>query len=1258
MNTWNNSDDFYIRVRGRNGNFNADADYTLTVTQLPGTCSQINPITVASDTPVLANNYQTIILTDWSRLPGTATETQVLQDRLTTLAARSEVAGVVIDVGADAKVAAANAQANSHPECPYAKNLVAEAIKEIIDAHRAANPLAYVVLIGNDDTLPFFRDPDNALLANEDNYVPPVRDFTASQASLRLGYILSQDRYGSTVDVSFKANNIPIPDLAVGRLVESAADATTLIDAYLTTTDGVVDTPLSSLVTGYDFLADSSRAIQMELAAGLGTGSVNNALITDRDASPMSDTAWSADDLRPLLLNNRHDIMFLAGHFSANSALAADYSTRLTADELADAPADLTNTIIFSAGCHTGYNIVDTDDIPGVTGQPDWAQAFTRKGATLIAGTGYQYGDTDFIEYNERLYLEFSRQLRMGNGPVSVGQALVAAKQKYLNDTPKLLGLHEKALLETTLFGLPMLRVDLPGERLTPDTDTSIVSTLTPAGANPGVMLGLQTADVSVTPSLTEQSVNLTNVQDKSSVMATYLTGSDTFVTKPVEPALPLEIRNVSTPGTVLRGIGFRAGGYTDQPDVTPLIGAPTTEIRGVHAPFFSNIFFPITPWRINYFDALTQGGATRLMVTPVQHKSSAPGLQTTTRRQFNSLDFRLYYSDNVQTYANQSVPALSAPPAIIRVQSDPQGGQVNFQVTVVGNPAAGIQAVWVTYTANQGGFYSQWASLDLSQNQTDSRLWTGSLDLQGANPADVQFMVQAVNGVGLVSVDTNQGAYYTPGVDPGATTAAPNPATITLESAPPSGAYGTPVTFQARLTSNGQAVAGQLLTFSFGNQKRQAFTGANGQAAVTTSLLTLPGQYQLIASFAGDATYNSASDSAPLTITKQDTVLSLEPPQTTIEEGSDAVIVATLTDITGRRLREQTLFFVLQSNGELTVVPLITDYAGRATLPLNTIPVGSYNLTVYFNGTIPTPDGGSSVLDDSRYNDTTANGSIEVVERKQELGLLDFCLFAFYSHLKAGNGSSINCDVGSNSHVFLQTMTTVNGDILAIEEHIVVGNKTHVTGDLTAGLDITLKNKTIISGNLKAGRNINLHPNATVLGTVTPNADLSLEPIASAPFSVSPGDDHILVHAHTPLTLEPGAYGKLIIRPGATLHLTSGAYTFKSILGGQRAKIILDIGEGPLTVDVLETVSLSSHATMQTDGEAANILFRVWGRIVKLNNRGEYLGTYYAPNAKITLGTQAHLQGVLYGKQIFIRRDAQVVGAPASTLLEPTLTE
>ena len=122
---------------------------------------------------------------------------------------------------------------------------------------------------------------------------------------------------------------------------------------------------------------------------------------------------------------------------------------------------------MFSQGCHSGYNLVDIDGIPQVSDTLDWAQAFAQKGATLIAGTGYQYGDSDLVAYSEAIYANFSKQLLAGTGPVSVGDALVAAKKAYLAATPTLGSLDTKALLEASVFGLPMLSVDFQHGRVT-----------------------------------------------------------------------------------------------------------------------------------------------------------------------------------------------------------------------------------------------------------------------------------------------------------------------------------------------------------------------------------------------------------------------------------------------------------------------------------------------------------------------------------------------------------------------------------------------------------------------------------------------------------------------------------------------------------------------------------------------------------------------------------------------------------------------
>ena len=166
---------------------------------------------------------------------------------------------------------------------------------------------------------------------------------------------------------------------------------------------------------------------------------------------------------------------------------------------LANSTVNLTNSIVFSQGCHSGYSIVNSDAVPNVTQTLDWSEAFAKKGATLIAGTGYQYGDTNFLAYSGQLYADFAHALRLGTGPVAVGAALVQAKQTYLANTPNPQGIDIKSLLESTLYGLPMLSVNMPAGRIAQPTPTTPI-TPTSVGGLFGSLLGLKSADVTYTP--------------------------------------------------------------------------------------------------------------------------------------------------------------------------------------------------------------------------------------------------------------------------------------------------------------------------------------------------------------------------------------------------------------------------------------------------------------------------------------------------------------------------------------------------------------------------------------------------------------------------------------------------------------------------------------------------------------------------------------------------------------------------------------
>jgi VCBS repeat-containing protein len=999
--TWNRDEFWYIRVRSSNGEATTEFPFRLEAILETGGCGGIQPL---PDSDPLAPGHNgtnpnptTLILYDSSRLNRIEGSDQInIVAQLNSLADDDFVDGLALDVHSDSRVEFANIQADADDDgdgvpdlvgCPLAKNLVAQAIQDVVDGYRTQDNsnLQYVVIVGADAVIPFFRHPDLSALANEDQYFPPL-NLSPSEASLRLSYVLSDDDYVAKEEIELSNSTFPIIDskVAIGRLVETASDISAVIDAYLNHTNNGVVQPQTSLATGYDFLEDTANEIRDQLAAG--TNNTPDTLIHPFALPPTDESAWTADQLRAKLLGSRHDLVFLAGHFSGNSALAADYTTEMLAEEVANSSVDMRNGVIFSIGCHAGYNIVNQDGVPNVTGQPDWAQAFASKGAALIAGTGYQYGETLTKEYSERLYTEFSKRLRLEGGPISIGHALNAAKLAYITQVPTIRGTHEKVLLEATVFGLPMLSVDLPG-RFTPPPDQTVINPADLTGfpePGPGFELGLQYADLTVNSPLIVHSVELTDVDTGIELPGEFLSGTDGEVTFPTEPFLPLESRNVTHPDNatlpeseamVLRGVGFRGGNYEDIFNRLPVTGAPTTEAIALHLSWQTEYHHPIRMNNSNYPGALIDGQQ-RVLFTPAQHiagdtlvfvdpgdSNNMVSVRMSHRRQFSQLNYRLFYSNFTEEFCEDGTchnPAFSSPPSIIRVSAIPGDDDVTYRMTVVGDPSAGMQAVWVVWTIDTGEAGSgTWQPFDLTQREEDTRIWEGTMPLNGVDPDTIRYAVFAVNGFGLVSEAWNNGNFFTPGPD-----AEPNVVTeVHLEVADgDSGVFEEEVVFSAVLTGkNGQPLppderAGHTIEFKLGGLNVLGTTDSAGRATVTLNLLGLPGDQKLYAAFDGTDTLMASSDVKDFTIEQQQPQI-LDLGDVVVLPGQDSGVVITLVDGLGDPLREHGVLLVLTDPTDPTNTPLfsvagITNLFGEVslgTLPPELAP-GDYRVTVYFN--------------------------------------------------------------------------------------------------------------------------------------------------------------------------------------------------------------------------------------------------------------------------------------------------------------------
>ncbi|MCB0040630.1 MAG: hypothetical protein KDE23_13170, partial [Caldilinea sp.] len=406
---------------------------------------------------------------------------------------------------------------------------------------------------------------------------------------------------------------------------------------------------------------------------------------------------------------------------------------------------------------------------------------------------------------------------------------------------------------------------------------------------------------------------------------------------------------------------------------------APATEATAVRPVFRSPVYFPITPWTVNYFDVLADpaNGETRLMLTPAQFRSQGVDANVGTLRRFDDMDFRLYYSTVL------SATALSAPPAIATVSAETDGGSnLQFRVSA-SDPVAGIQDVWITYATENG---STWQSLSLSQSASEPSLWQGTLALTSVPAGAVRYMVQAANGVGLVTMLTNNGAFFTPGVDPGAPVAPPlatepvfaQPAQIGLVSPPTSGVYGGAVTYAARLTSGGSPIANAAVAFTLQDQTVTAQTASDGTASATFRLLGTAGEAAIQVSYAGTPNYLGAGVTHPLTITKQGTQLALAIPPGPVASGAPYAVTATLTDDAGRAIANRTVLLTFTGSGGTVARAVSTDFVGRATVRDLALPAGSYSVDARF-GTATTVGGAALDLTDPGYQSATASGALTI---------------------------------------------------------------------------------------------------------------------------------------------------------------------------------------------------------------------------------------------------------------------------------------
>src|SRR5690606_11235648 len=165
------------------------------------------------------------------------------------------------------------------------------------------------------------------------------------------------------------------------------------------------------------------------------------------------------------------DLISINGH-ATHLAIGVPDQNDIEAGEILSATNDFTRSLIYNLGCHGGLNDSDALDLP---------QAFVSRGAVYVGNTGFGWGGGG-IAYSEALMRNFTREL-LTNTQTEVGPALAAAKQTYVSRARVFGGYDAKILMQTTLYGLPMMGITSGGTLNNEVPFPSLEPSITPPGS-------------------------------------------------------------------------------------------------------------------------------------------------------------------------------------------------------------------------------------------------------------------------------------------------------------------------------------------------------------------------------------------------------------------------------------------------------------------------------------------------------------------------------------------------------------------------------------------------------------------------------------------------------------------------------------------------------------------------------------------------------------------------------------------------------
>jgi CSLREA domain-containing protein len=736
----------------------------------------------------LPTSTKTLFIVNKERLIATYGSTAVtpLLNSLTTLAARSEVAGSVLFVDGDPGVRNAYAAWDATPCDTNARNNVVRSINDVVASYRNSATglpnLHYIVLVGSDEAGPPMADaPDPVLLSPEENEANDLAFTTngltqgnATYASAAQNNILTDGAYGAFTSIPWLGRNLLLPQISISRLVETPSDMVGQITRYLQSS-GYTNTPqsgvgtlnpTSALVTGYDFLADGAQSVERNLKTNFGT-SLSTALDTLPSGAPAINvpgsawkpaTAYRLGDIVHPTTANPSGLTFQAQNAGTSGGSEPIWPTSIVGFVPSDngitwkAIAPWTAGDVLSAALTTAsvppsilalnahYNQYELESASGDlanSGQSTAALAarilFTmgcHGGLNIPDSLGSPGTPNKYLDWPE-LYARDQVATYIANTGYGYGDSeSVALSERLMSLFAKNLHSDSGSVGEEWVNALQQYfatagAYDVYDEKVMEETTFYGLPFwhFSTAGSSPSFTPLTTTAD----PITGTQSATITFPG------ANTTTGTQFGLYR---PNLPLTSQQV-TSSLPARGVWIKNLTSNDT-NANATIGYPTIDSTAHEpAPDVSPIFFPASPFTLEH--SLAFGSERDYLNVSDQFRPTGVG-DAGTQRHFGSGTFEIFYSQS----ADQVAPLIS------EVNVSDTGGVATVTARV-GDDSGHVAEV--AALVNDG----TWHYLQLTQSTLDPTLWTGTIQVI----QDPEVFVEATDGVN-VSYSANKGQNFT----------------------------------------------------------------------------------------------------------------------------------------------------------------------------------------------------------------------------------------------------------------------------------------------------------------------------------------------------------------------------------------------------------------------------------------------------------------------------------------------------------------